>query len=156
MHTALRAILFYNARMLMLTLPELRKLLEDNFPGAARAVVLTHLEPNYLELRLPFRDDMLRPGGTLSGPALMTLADTGAYYLILAHIGPVLLAVTTSLNINFMRKPIAEEVIATVHMLKLGRALAVVEVRMRNVSSDALVAQATVTYSIPPESRSAE
>jgi uncharacterized protein (TIGR00369 family) len=70
--------------------------------------------------------------------------------LILSQLGPVVLAVTTSLNINFMRKPRAEDVIAVARLLKLGRQLAVVEVNMRSVSSPEIVAQATVTYSIPP------
>jgi uncharacterized protein (TIGR00369 family) len=81
---------------------------------------------------------------------MMTLADTGAYYLILAHIGPVLLAVTTSLNINFIRKPSPEDVTAEVRLLKLGKQLAVADVHIHNAASGILVAHATVTYSIPP------
>ena len=79
----------------------------------------------------------------------MSLADTAAYYMILSQLGPVVLAVTTSLNINFLRKPIAEDVIATGRLLKVGRQLAVVDVSMRSASAPEVVAQATVTYSIP-------
>jgi len=134
-----------------LTVRELEQLIEEQFPQAHGFSQITALSEDTLELRLPYRDDFLRPGGTLSGPTLMTLADTGAYYLILAMIGPVVLAVTTNLNIHFMRKPRPEDVIAQARMLKLGRQLAVVEVNMRSVSSPELLAQATVTYSIPPK-----
>lgn len=133
-----------------LSIQELERLIEEQFPQAHGLSQITALTDETIELRLPYRDAFLRPGGTLSGPTLMTLADTGAYYLILASLGPVVLAVTTSLNINFMRKPKPQDVIALGRMLKLGKQLAVVEVNMRNACSSALIAQATVTYSIPP------
>ena len=134
----------------ILSIAEIRQLIADEFPGAQGFSEITKLEPNFLELRLPFQSNFLRPGGTISGPVLMTLADTAAYYLILAHVGPVLLAVTTSLNINFVRKPSAEDVLADARLLKLGKQLAVVDVHIKNAASGVLVAQATVTYSIPP------
>jgi uncharacterized protein (TIGR00369 family) len=133
-----------------LSVRELELLIEEQFPQAHGFSQITQLGEDTIELRLPYREDFLRPGGTISGPTLMTLADTGAYYLILSMLGPIVLAVTTSLNINFMRKPRAEEIVAQGRMLKLGRQLAVVEVNMHNASSPALVAQAVVTYSIPP------
>jgi uncharacterized protein (TIGR00369 family) len=136
--------------MLRMTVAELEQFISEVFPQSQGHSHITHLSEDRLELRMPYREAMLRPGGTISGPALMTLADTGAYYLILANLGRVALAVTTSLNINFMRKPQPEDVLAVARMLKLGRQLAVVEVSMRSASSSALVAQATVTYSIPP------
>ncbi|HKU44772.1 MAG TPA: PaaI family thioesterase [Polyangiales bacterium] len=137
--------------MPVFTIDELKALIQDKFPEAAGYTEITKLEQNYLEVRLPFRDQFLRPGGTISGPTLMTLADTAAYYVILAHIGPVLLAVTTSLNINFVRKPKPEAVVGSGTLLKLGKQLAVVDVRIKSEASDELVAQATVTYSIPPQ-----
>jgi acyl-coenzyme A thioesterase PaaI-like protein len=91
----------------------------------------------------------LRPGGTVSGPSLMGLADGGAYCQILAHIGPVALAVTSSLNITFLRKPEPADVLVEATFLKLGRKLAVVDVRLRSEGSADLVAQAVVTYAIP-------
>jgi uncharacterized protein (TIGR00369 family) len=136
--------------MLRMTAAELEQFISEAFPQAEGHSHITHLSEDRLELRMPYREAMLRPGGTISGPALMTLADTGAYYLILANLGPIALAVTTSLNINFMRKPQPDDVLAVARMLKLGRQLAVVEVNMHSASSSALVAQATVTYSIPP------
>jgi uncharacterized protein (TIGR00369 family) len=135
-----------------MTIEELVQFIDEQFPQANRNVRFTQLGEDSLECRLPYRDDYLRPGGTISGPALMALADTGAYWLILAMIGPVALAVTTSLNINFMRRPVPDEMVAKARMLKLGRQLAVVEIHIEAASTGLLVAQATVTYSIPPGS----
>jgi uncharacterized protein (TIGR00369 family) len=92
----------------------------------------------------------LRPGGTVSGPVMMTLADVALYLAILARIGIVPLAVTTNLSINFLRKPRADRrVVARCRLLKLGRALAVGEVYIYSEGEDEPVAHATGTYSIP-------
>jgi len=80
----------------------------------------------------------------------MGLADRATYLLILARIGPVALAVTTSLNINFLAKPAACDLIADGRLLKLGKRLAVAEVTLRSDGEETIVAHATVTYSIPP------
>jgi uncharacterized protein (TIGR00369 family) len=101
-------------------------------------------------VRLPYHERHLRPGETISGPSLMTLADTAMYVAVLAMIGPQLLAVTTSLNINFLRKPAKSDVIAECRILKLGSRLAVGEVTMYSEGDESPVAHATVTYSIPP------
>ena len=90
-----------------------------------------------------------RPGGTVSGPLMMMLADTTAWVAILAQIGPVLLAVTTSLHIDFLRKPEMTDLVARGTVLKLGRKLAVVDVAIHSRGSDALVAKAQVTYALP-------
>ena len=129
---------------------EIIRFIEQSFPQGRSFSQIEELAEDSLRLRLPFSDSYLRPGGTISGPTLMALADTGAYFLILSMIGPVALAVTTSLNINFMRRPAPEDMIAKAKMLKLGRQLAVVEVYIEAASSGELVAQASVTYSIPP------
>lgn len=133
-----------------MNIAELEELIEDQFPQAHGFSHITNLTEDTLELRLPFHERHLRPGNTVSGPTLMTLADTGGYYLVMSRLGPVVHAVTTNLNINIMRKPRAEDVIALVRLLKLGKQLAVVEVHMRSISTPEIVAQATVTYSIPP------
>jgi len=104
-----------------------------------------------VRIRLLYHELYLRPGGTISGPALMALADSAMYSLLLAMIGPVPLAVTTNLNINFLRKPAPLDVIAKAEMLKLGRRLAVGSVTMYSDGDDEPVAHATVTYSIPPQ-----
>lgn len=92
----------------------------------------------------------LRPGGTVSGPTLMALADNALYVALLAQIGPVALAVTTSLNINFLRKPESVDVIAEARLLKLGKRLAVGEVNLFSAGLSEPVAHVTGTYSIPP------
>lgn len=92
----------------------------------------------------------LRPGGTVSGPTMMALADNAMYTVLLAMIGPVALAVTTNLNIHFMRKPAPGDLVAEASILKLGQRLAVGEVALRSDGGTELVAHATVTYSIPP------
>ena len=130
---------------------ELEAFMAREFPQAAQGdVKIEQLHPGKIRLRLPFHDSHLRPGGTISGPTLMGLADHATYLLILAMIGPVALAVTTNLNINFLRKPAARDVIANVQLLKLGKRLAIAEVRLHSEGEDSLVAHATVTYSIPP------
>lgn len=110
--------------------------------------------------------DHLRPGDTVSGPTLMSLADTAMYFAVLASIGPVALTVTTNLSINFLRKPGGGELVADAEILKLGARLAVGQVLIRTREGSAaspavdddpsgdptLVAHATVTYSIPPTS----
>ncbi|SCA55763.1 putative thioesterase [Candidatus Terasakiella magnetica] len=103
-------------------------------------------------LRLPFNDNMLRPGGTVSGPTMMALADACMYAVILSAIGKVKLAVTTSFNINFMHRPAPGDLMAEGRILKLGKRLAVMEVTLHSDGHDEPVAHATGTYSIPPRS----
>ena len=93
-----------------------------------------------------------RPGGTVSGPLMMMLADTTAWVAILAQIGPALLAVTTNLHIDFLRKHAMTDLVARGTVLKLGRKLAVVEVAITSLGRDELVAKAQVTYSLPSSS----
>ncbi|MES2847220.1 MAG: PaaI family thioesterase [Pseudomonadota bacterium] len=102
-------------------------------------------------LRLLVADRHLRPGGTVSGPAMFGLADVAMYLAILSRIGPVALAVTTNCAIDFMRKPAAgRDLMAEARVLKLGRTLAVGDVLIFSDGSDAPVARASLTYSIPP------
>jgi uncharacterized protein (TIGR00369 family) len=103
-------------------------------------------------LRQRFGDHMLRPGGTVSGPTLMALADCAMYVVLLSAIGQVELAVTTNLNINFLRKGEAgQDVLAAARILKLGKRLAVGEVTLRSGNSTEPIAHVTATYSIPDQ-----
>jgi uncharacterized protein (TIGR00369 family) len=111
------------------------------------------VEPLACRMRLAYHDSQLRPGGTISGPAMMALADLALYAAILGAIGPVALAVTTHLGINFLRKPDKRDLVAECRILKLGRRLAVGEVGLRSAGQAELVAHATGTYSIPPTAR---
>ena len=90
----------------------------------------------------------MRPGGTVSGPAMFALADCAAYFITLAHVGKVALAVTTNLNINFLNKPVGN-LVAEASLLKLGKRLAISEVSIFTHKEGTLVAHATATYSIP-------
>jgi uncharacterized protein (TIGR00369 family) len=131
-----------------LTLASLNQFLADAFDGG-RPYVVTELGEGTATVELPADQVAIRPGGTVSGPTLMMVADAAAYAVVLAHIGPVALAVTSSLTINFLRKPQPVGVIGEATLLKLGRTLAVVDVRLRSEGRDDLVANATVTYAIP-------
>jgi uncharacterized protein (TIGR00369 family) len=101
-------------------------------------------------LRQRYNERMLRPGGTVSGPTLMALADCAMYVVLLSAIGPVGLAVTTNLNINFLRKgPPGQDILAAARILKLGKRLAVGEVNLLSGTSSDPIAHVTATYSIP-------
>ena len=104
-------------------------------------------------VRQAYQPQFIRPGGTISGPTMMALADFTMYVGLLASIGPVPLAVTTNLNINFLRKPAQRDLIADVKLIKLGKRLAVGEVEIFSDAEDEMVAHATATYSIPPPER---
>jgi uncharacterized protein (TIGR00369 family) len=135
-----------------MTVAELEAFYATHFPQMdGWRFKIEEVEDRFARIRLFYHDLHLRPGGTISGPSLMTLADTAMYSLLLAMIGPVALAVTTSLNINFLRKPAPADVIAKAKLLKLGSRLAVGEVTMFSDGDDEPVAHATVTYSIPPQ-----
>ncbi len=111
---------------------------------------IDELRDNYVRVRRTTDSRDLRPGGTISGPSMMALADNAMYIALLAMIGPVALAVTTNLNINFLRKPEPGDLIAEAQILKLGRRLAVGEVTIFSDGISEAVAHATLTYSIPP------
>lgn len=133
-----------------MSVDELEQFLDDHFPDMAqRAVSVERVDENFARVRLRYHDRHLRPGGTIAGPSLMMLADMAMYMALLAMIGPVALAVTTNLNINFLRKPAQADVIGECKILKLGKRLAVGEVTMYSEGDTEPVAHATVTYSIP-------
>ncbi|MGB8195822.1 MAG: PaaI family thioesterase [Acidimicrobiales bacterium] len=128
---------------------ELQVILSGGFPNADVPRV-EEVTDEYVIMSYSVDDRHGRPGGTLSGPVMMSLADTSAWIAIMSQIGPVVLAVTTSLHIDFLRKPQLTDLMAKTHMLKLGKRLAVVEVDLYSRGETELVAKAQVTYSIPP------
>ncbi|OCJ18379.1 thioesterase [Rhizobium sp. AC44/96] len=137
----------------VMTIDEVHRFLDAHFPqihADGRVMVVTEIAPGRASMRLDPSDRHLRPGGTLSGPALFTLADVTAYVAVIAHIGPVALAVTTNLNINFLRLPRLQPTVCTCKILKLGRRLAVIEASISQGDPEYLIAHATATYSIPP------
>jgi uncharacterized protein (TIGR00369 family) len=140
--------------MPIMTCEELESFLDREFPQIHYGGRTYHIEevgPLFARLRMDYHERHIRPGGTLSGPSMMALADLALYVAILAHIGPVALAVTTNLSFNFLRKPGQEALLAECRLLKLGKRLAVGEVLMRSISSADIVCHATGTYSIPDQ-----
>ncbi|WP_407051427.1 PaaI family thioesterase [Methyloraptor flagellatus] len=136
----------------VMTAEEVSEFLDREFPQiheGGRAFSVEGVAPGLGVMRFSAGDRHLRPGGTVSGPALFTLADLAAYVVILAHIGPVALAVTTTATINFLRKPEPGDLIGEARILKLGKRLVVVEIGIRSDGSEDLVAHTTMTYSIP-------
>ena len=136
---------------------ELDEFLRSEFPqvfAGGRSFEISDINSPEIEIKMETGPDDIRPGVTISGPTLFTLADLAAYVLILAHIGPVALAVTTSLNINFLRKPEPGGLIATAGFLKLGKRLAIVDIKIESSGGKDIVAQAVATYSIPPNKNS--
>jgi uncharacterized protein (TIGR00369 family) len=135
-----------------LTAAELERLLSAEFPETFHpesGLSILEVGHGYCRLRQGFQKNSLRPGGTISGPTIMTLADVSAYVAVLSAIGWVPLAVTTSLNINFLRKPAPGALIADCRLLKLGKRLAVADITIRSEGREPVVAHATSTYSIP-------
>jgi uncharacterized protein (TIGR00369 family) len=133
------------------TIEEFYRLMRESLPFAALfEPEILRLEAGHVTARLPFKADYLRPGGTISGPILMGLADLVTYAAVLSRIGPVELAVTTSLTINFLKKPPAAPIRAEGRLLKLGRRLAVGEVELFSEGEAEMVAHVVATYSIPP------
>jgi uncharacterized protein (TIGR00369 family) len=130
----------------------LQAFLSTEFPQVAEDFVVEAVGPMTCRIRMQPGERHLRPGGTVSGPSLFSLADCGVYLALLAMIGPEALAVTTNASIDFIRKPAAgRDLLADVTLLKVGRVLAVGDVLIRCHGSDEVVARATLTYSIPPK-----
>jgi len=137
----------------VMTIPELERFLAAEFPQVFHsdsALAIGALWDGGCRVRQAFRDGHIRPGGTISGATMMALADFAMYVAVLAAIGPVPLAVTINLNINFLRKPAQRDLTAEARLLKLGQRLATGEVTIRSDGEDDPVAHVTSTYSIPP------
>ncbi|MEJ7710591.1 MAG: PaaI family thioesterase [Pyrinomonadaceae bacterium] len=131
-------------------LEELRTFFATDFPQST--VTIEDVGGGRARVRQEVGHAQLRPGGTVSGPVMMAVADAGSYAAVLSAIGIVPLAVTTNLTINFMRRPSAHAAILAdaTTLLKVGQRLVVAEIRLYSEGDDALVAHATATYAIPP------
>ena len=135
-----------------MTVADLERFLHVEFPQAFSGgdISIESADGVSCLLRQRYSDQMLRPGGTISGPTLMALADCAMYVVLLSAIGPVGLAVTTNLSINFLRKgQPGQDVFAAARLLKLGKRLAVGEVNLLSGTSPDPIAHAISTYSIP-------
>ncbi|MGQ2906681.1 MAG: PaaI family thioesterase [Aliihoeflea sp.] len=137
----------------VMTADEVNSLLREVYPQLNEdfaAYSTTEVFPGGCTVRLDADHRHLRPGNTVSGPSLFTLADIGGYVCVLSHAGPDALSVTTNLNINFMRKAEAGPIDGHCRILKLGRSLMVFDIEMVSGPDRQVVAHATGTYSIPP------
>jgi len=136
--------------MRKITKAQFNQIIEHELPWATDAgMQLQNIEAGKAVMNLPYRQRSVRPGGSISGPHMMMLADATMYAVVLSMAGKVKLAVTTNFNINFLRKPSETDLTAEGKIIKLGKRLAVLEVSI--FSKDDIVAHATGTYSIPPE-----
>jgi acyl-coenzyme A thioesterase PaaI-like protein len=134
----------------MMTVGELERFLAAEFPQVFKpesGLAIEAVWDGGCRVRQAFNEFSVRPGGTISGPTMMALADFAMYVAVLAGIGPVPLAVT----INLMRKPPPRDLLAEARLLRLGKRLATGEVTIRSDGEEAPVAHVTSTYSIPPK-----
>ena len=137
----------------MMNAAALNTFLKEVFLQVAQDFNVEDVSEEEITIRLLVAERHLRPGGTVSGPAMFGLADVAAYVMTLARIGPKALAVTTNCSIDFMRKPQAGvDLIAKARLLKLGKQLSVCDVLLFSEGSDKPVARASLTYAIPPKS----
>ena len=135
---------------IIMTLAGIAEFLDREFPQVKGEFAVERLTADGMVLRLKVADNHLRPGGTVSGPAIFGLADVAFYLALLARIGPVALAVTTNVSIDFLRRPAAgADLLAEARILKLGRVLAVGDVMVFSEGLSEPVARAGLTYSIP-------
>ncbi len=134
---------------LKMTIAEVTAFLEKVFPQIDNDFDVLSLSVDEVVVRMNVQTRHLRPGGTVSGPAMFALADVSYYIATLALIGPEALTVTTNCSIDFMRKPAATDMIAKARVLKLGRTLSVGDVLLYSIGQAAPVARANLTYSIP-------
>jgi uncharacterized protein (TIGR00369 family) len=136
----------------VLNAAQIGELLHEVFPQAfypGCGLSLERVDYGDIRVRREFHEDHLRPGGTVSGPTMMELADFAMYVAVFSAVGRQPLAVTTNLNINFLRKPAPTDLIAEAKLLKVGKRLAVGEVTIYSDGSNEPVAHVTSTYSIP-------
>ncbi|BAP13614.1 thioesterase [Alcanivorax sp. 97CO-5] len=134
----------------MLNAQQVQDLIYQGLPAASQeGLQIEAVGEQRARLRSPFRPSTLRPGGSISGPTMMGLADAAMYAAILAELGQVEMAVTQNLNINFLSRPAPADLIAEAVILRLGRRAAVLEVQLFSEGNDEMVAHVTGTYALP-------
>ena len=140
------------AKQPAMSVDEIVELLSAEFPQVfypGSGLSIEKVQYGDIRVRKAFHEDHLRPGGTISGPTMMELADFSMYVAVFSAVGPQTLAVTTNLNINFLRKPGEADLIADARLMKVGKRLAVGEVTIYSDGESEPVAHVTSTYSIP-------
>lgn len=134
----------------MLSAEEVQAVIYNGLPAAAeKGLRVEWVDGNRVGVRYPFQPSMIRPGGTVSGPTMMGLADSAMYAAILARLGRVEMAVTQNLNINFLSKPEPRDLTAEAEIIRLGRRSVVLEVRIYSDGKEEMVAHVTGTYALP-------
>ena len=137
---------------LRFTIQELSKYVEEIFPQVKDDFEILEISEFGSRVRLKVTFRHLRPGNTVSGPAIFSLVDCTAYMAILAKLGKEALAVTTNCSIDFMRKPSGQtDLIANCEILKFGTTLVVADAKVYSEDTEKPVARASITYSIPPK-----
>jgi uncharacterized protein (TIGR00369 family) len=137
--------------MSRITAAQFEAIMREQLPFAqAMGPEVVELTAERAVFRLPYKSDFLRPGGTIGGPLLMALADLALYGAVMAALGPVVQAVTTSLTINFLRLPPPADITAQARLIKVGKRLAVGTVELFSAEDPDMVAHVTGTYSLPP------
>jgi uncharacterized protein (TIGR00369 family) len=132
----------------------IEKLLDTRFPQihANGRHVIEEVTPQATRVRLQADGRNVRPGGTISGPAMFTLADFSVYVAIIGRLGETGIdAVTTNMNISFLAKPEAGDIVCRVRLLRVGRKLAVADAELTTHATGRIVARATATYALPAE-----
>lgn len=133
-----------------ISIDDFSALVREGLPWVAQLdIAIERLERGAARVRLKFQEGINRPGGTIAGPAMMALADLTMYALVLSHDRTLKMAVTSNLNINFLRKPARADLLADGRVLKLGRRLAVLEVTITSDGEPEPVAHVTGTYALP-------
>ena len=138
-----------------MTIEEINQFFTTQFSEAASCPVLESLENGRVRARLPYVQRHLRPGGTMSGPSMMMLADAVGLMSVMVERARAVEGVTSNLNIHFLSRPQPGDLLAYGELLRLGRRQAVVSVTIYSDGEDAPVASATVTYALPPADDSA-
>jgi len=138
-----------------LSASEIEKCIREWVPMAEDInLKIEEVRDGYARIRIPFQSKCIRPGGSISGPVMMTAGDTAMYAAILGTLceddGDVAMAVTSNLNINFLQRPAQKDLIAEATILKLGKRIAFCEVGIKSEGVDELVAHVTGSYSLPP------
>lgn len=139
---------------MLLSAADINAILRQVMPSSeANGFRVEQVEPTGVLCRMVFAQQHIRPGGTVSGPTMMTLADAAMYAAVMARLGRLEMAVTQNLNINFMARPAPADLLARVEVLKMGRRTVVMDVKIYSDGNPDMVAHATGTYSLPPAAK---
>ena len=137
--------------MSLISIEELERLTREKLPFARISKFrVEKLESGRAIVRAPYSSEFLRPGGTISGPIMMGLADFAMYAAVLTRVGIVELALTTNFNINFLHRPKPGDLLAKARLIRLGKHLVMGEVEVYVDGHEDMVAHVTSTYSLPP------